>query len=114
MKQVCRVLVFACACAASAQSYVSPEFLAPAPDGGAFVTEVYGRLEDAVMVEDLCSGAALGMDIGDTLIGMHLRPVAVPVHTAFRRIGEANIVMARTRPRYIGGPRAHYPEGSGA
>ena len=39
MKQVCGVLVFACACAASAQNYVSPEFLAPAPDGGAFVTE---------------------------------------------------------------------------
>ncbi|MBR0444284.1 MAG: TIGR01440 family protein [Clostridia bacterium] len=82
--------------------------------GGAFVTEVFGTLQDAVMVEDLRSGAALGMDIGDTLIGMHLRPVAVPVHTAFRKIGEANIVMARTRPRYVGGPRAHYPDGSGA
>ena len=82
--------------------------------GGAFVTEVYGKLEDAVMVEDLRSRAALGMDIGNTLIGMHLAPVAVPVHTAFRRIGEANVVMARTRPKYIGGPRAHYPEGSGA
>ena len=82
--------------------------------GGAFVTEVYGKLEDTVMVEDLRSRAALGMDIGDTLIGMHLAPVAVPVHTAFRRIGEANVVMARTRPKYIGGPRAHYPEGSGA
>ena len=39
MKQVCGVLVFACACAASAQSYLSPEFLAPAPGGGAYVTE---------------------------------------------------------------------------
>ena len=82
--------------------------------GGAFVTAVYGKLEDAVMVEDLRSSAALGMDIGDTLIGMHLAPVAVPVHTPFRKIGEANIVMARTRPKYIGGPRAHYPDGSGA
>ncbi len=82
--------------------------------GGAFVTEVYGRLEDTVMVESLRSAAALGMDIGDTLIGMHLKPVAVPIHTTFRKIGEANIVMARTRPGYIGGPRAHYPEGSGA
>ena len=82
--------------------------------GGAFVTEVYGRMEDAVMVEDLQSRAALGMDIGDTLIGMHLAPVAVPIHTGFRRIGEANVVMARTRPKYIGGPRAHYPDGSSA
>ena len=78
--------------------------------GGAFVTEAYHRLEDAVMVEDLGAKASLGMDIGDTLIGMHLHPVVVPVHTDFKRIGEANVVLARTRPKYVGGPRAHYAE----
>ena len=76
--------------------------------GGAFVTEAYHRFSGALMVEDLRARAALGMDIGDTLIGMHLRPVVVPVHTDFKHFGEANLVLARTRPKYIGGPRAHY------
>ncbi len=76
--------------------------------GGAFVTEAYARFEDAVMVESLMGKASLGMDIGDTLIGMHLRPVVVPVHTDFKRIGSANLVLAKTRPKYVGGPRAHY------
>ncbi len=48
------------------------------------------------------------MDIGDTLIGMHLCPVAVPVRLSIKKIGEANLVCARTRPKYIGGERAHY------
>jgi uncharacterized protein (TIGR01440 family) len=52
--------------------------------------------------------AHAGMDIGDTLIGMHLRPVAVPVRLDVKKIGEANLVCARTRPKYIGGERAHY------
>jgi len=60
------------------------------------------------MAEDLRGKAALGMDIGDTIIGMHLHPVVVPVHTDLKRIGEANVVLARTRPKYVGGPRAHY------
>ena len=78
--------------------------------GGAFVTEAKKRFENAVMVENLDGKAALGMDIGDTLIGMHLRPVVVPVHTDFKKIGEANLVLARTRPKYVGGPRAHYSD----
>ena len=48
------------------------------------------------------------MDIGDTLIGMHLRPVAVPVRTSVREIGSAHVVCARTRLKYIGGERAAY------
>ena len=50
------------------------------------------------------------MDIGDTLIGMHLRPVAVPVRLSVKRIGEANLVCARTRPKFIGGERARYAQ----
>ncbi len=76
--------------------------------GGACVTEAKRRIPDAVMVEDLRAKARLGIDIGDTLIGMHLRPVVVPVHSTLHRIGEANLVLAYARPKYVGGPRAHY------
>ncbi len=76
--------------------------------GGACVTEAYARIKDAVMVESLNGQATLGIDIGDTLIGMHLHCVAVPVHSPLRRIGEANLVMAFSRPKYVGGPRAQY------
>ena len=54
--------------------------------------------------------ADAGMDIGGTLIGMHLRAVAVPVRTEQKHIGEAIVLCARTRPKYIGGPRAVYAE----
>lgn len=76
--------------------------------GGACITEYYRRLKNPVMVEGLSHKATLGMDIGDTLIGMHLRPVAVPVHASLRRIGEGNLVLAYSRPKYVGGPRAEY------
>ena len=74
--------------------------------GGAMATAAYSHFSDPVAVERISAHA--GLDIGDTLIGMHLRSVAVPVRTEYRSIGGANLVMARTRPKYIGGPRAHY------
>ena len=74
--------------------------------GGAFATAVYRALEQPVAVENIRAHA--GLDIGGTLIGMHLRAVAVPVRLARAGIGKANILCARTRPKYIGGPRAHY------
>ena len=52
--------------------------------------------------------AHAGMDIGGPLIGMHLRDVAVPLRLSLNKIGEANVVFARTRPKYIGGERARY------
>ena len=52
--------------------------------------------------------AKAGIDIGGTLIGMHLKDVAVPVRLSLKQIGEANILCARTRPKSIGGERAHY------
>ena len=76
--------------------------------GGACVTAYYEQCQDPVMVEGLQNRATLGMDIGDTLIGMHMRPVVVPVHSPLRKIGEANLVLAFSRPRYVGGPRAQY------
>ena len=54
--------------------------------------------------------ARAGIDIGGTLIGMHLKEVAVPVRLSVSRIGEAPIICARTRPRFIGGERARYQE----
>jgi uncharacterized protein (TIGR01440 family) len=59
-----------------------------------------------VVVEQIRADA--GIDIGDTLIGMHLKPVAVPVRPHLRQIGEAHITAARTRPKLIGGARATY------
>ena len=74
--------------------------------GGSFATAVWEHMEDPVAVEHIRAHA--GMDIGDTLIGMHLRDVAVPVRLEVKKIGQANLVCARTRPKYIGGERARY------
>ena len=67
-----------------------------------------GSFEHPVAVEHI--QAAAGMDIGDTLIGMHLRDVAVPVRLRSGQIGDAHVVCARTRPKFIGGGRAVYDE----
>lgn len=74
--------------------------------GGSFATTAYKRFSSPVAVENIKAHA--GLDIGGTLIGMHLRSVAVPVRLSVKKIGEANILCARTRPKYIGGERAHY------
>ena len=74
--------------------------------GGSFATALWQRLRRPVAVEALRADA--GMDMGDTLIGMHLRPVAVPVRLSLSAIGEAHLVCARTRPKFIGGSRAVY------
>lgn len=76
--------------------------------GGSFATTVWEHLATPVAVEHIRAKA--GMDIGDTLIGMHLKEVAVPVRLSLKRIGEASLVCARTRPRFIGGERARYVE----
>ena len=74
--------------------------------GGSFATAVYASMKDPVAVEHIRAHA--GMDIGGTLIGMHLRDVAVPVRLSLDRIGEAILLCARTRPKFIGGVRAIY------
>ena len=76
--------------------------------GGSFASAVYESLESPVALENV--KAAAGIDIGGTLIGMHLKAVAVPVRTSVRMIGKANVICARTRPKYIGGPRAVYED----
>lgn len=74
--------------------------------GGSFAAAAYAGFENPYVVEEI--QAAAGIDIGDTLIGMHLRPVAVPVRISFNCIGGAHLVLARTRPKSIGGNRAVY------
>lgn len=74
--------------------------------GGSFATTAYKSFEKPCAVEEIAADA--GIDIGGTLIGMHLKRVAVPVRLACDKIGNARIICARTRPKYIGGERAHY------
>ena len=76
--------------------------------GGSFATAAYAGFEHPVAVETL--KAAAGIDIGDTLIGMHLKAVAVPVRIEQKTIGSAHVVCARTRCKFVGGERAHYDE----
>ncbi len=77
--------------------------------GGALAARAMSEMSQPVVVETLQQRGKAGIDIGSTLIGMHLRPVAVPVRTATTKIGEAFVVCARTRPKLIGGSRASYP-----
>jgi len=74
--------------------------------GGAMAEYAYRHMNDPVVVEFIKAEA--GIDIGDTLIGMHLRHVAVPVRTSLKQIGHAHVTLAKTRPKLIGGARAVY------
>ncbi len=76
--------------------------------GGSFATTVWQNMERPVAVEHIKASA--GIDIGNTLIGMHLKEVAVPLRLSINKIGEATIVCAKTRPKFIGGERACYQE----
>ena len=77
--------------------------------GSSFATAAYESFRHPVAVEEIRADA--GLDIGGTLIGMHLKKVAVPVRLAQSRIGEAILLAARVRPKFIGGERAIYDEG---
>ncbi len=76
--------------------------------GGSFATAAYKAMRDPVAVESFLADA--GMDIGDTLIGMHVRPVVVPCRLSVKSIGDAHLVCARSRAKFIGGERAHYDD----
>lgn len=93
----------------TAVPFGEPVNVVPQPKaGGSFATALYQRLSDPVALEEIKADA--GLDIGGTLIGMHLKKVAVPLRLSVKQIGEANLLAARTRPKYIGGCRAHYDE----
>ncbi len=76
--------------------------------GGSFATTAYNSFESPVALEHIKADA--GIDIGDTLIGMHLKDVAVPLRLSVKNIGMAHVTAARTRAKFIGGERAHYDE----
>ena len=76
--------------------------------GGSFATAAYKAFENPVALEEIKADA--GLDIGSTLIGMHLKKVAVPVRLKNNKIGNATLTAARVRPKFIGGERAHYDE----
>lgn len=78
--------------------------------GGAFATVCYRKMKAPTVTESIQMQAVAGIDIGGTLIGMHIHPTVVPLRISLRKIGEAAIVCARRRPRYIGGARAVYDE----
>lgn len=76
--------------------------------GGSFATAAYHNFKDAVVVEEIKADA--GLDIGGTLIGMHLKKVAVPLRIETKKIGNAMLLAARTRRKFVGGQRAMYDE----
>ena len=76
--------------------------------GGSFGTTAYKRFEEPVAVESVRQSASAGMDVGNTLIGMHIKPVVVPLRIETKKIGEAPLVCARRRPKFVGGSRAVY------
>ena len=74
--------------------------------GGSMASYAYRAMEDAVVVEKIAARG--GIDIGETMIGMHLKAVAVPMHLEKRTIGQARVNAAYSRPKLIGGARAQY------
>lgn len=92
----------------TAQSYGLEEVtVVPAPHaGGSMATFAYQNMEDPCVVEFIRADA--GIDIGETMIGMHLKHVAVPIRLTQRAIGSARVNGAKTRPKLIGGQRAQY------
>ena len=76
--------------------------------GGAFAVKHFKSLNEPAVVEDIRHEAVVGLDIGGVLIGMHIRPVVVPLRMEHKRIGEASVIAGRYRPKYIGGSRAVY------
>ena len=74
--------------------------------GGAFASAAYEGFKDPVALEEIKADA--GLDIGGTIIGMHLKKVAVPLRLQVGSIGKAAVIAARTRPKFIGGDRTKY------
>ena len=76
--------------------------------GGSLATQAYKVFENPIALEEIKADA--GLDIGLTMIGMHLKKVAVPIRLKNNTIGKALVVGARTRPKFIGGVRAAYDD----
>ncbi len=95
--------------AASRLYYAEEVNVVPQPKaGGSFATAAYRCMKNPVLIEYIKADA--GLDIGSTLIGMHLKSVAVPVRLSVKTIGNAAVTAARVRPKFVGGSRAAYDE----
>ena len=94
--------------AAKANGYQIVSAIPQPHAGGSWATNCWQRFNDPVLVEEV--RAAAGMDIGGTLIGMHIKPVVVPLRIETKKIGEAVLLCARRRPKFVGGSRAVYNE----
>ena len=93
----------------AAAPFAEPVNVVPQPKaGGSLATQAYAGFSDPIVVEEIKADA--GLDIGLTLVGMHLKKVAVPVRLEQNRIGQAIVVAARTRPKFVGGVRAVYDQ----
>ena len=107
--QCCEHLNRAIVTERKAVPYGEPVNVIPQPKaGGSLATQAYAHFDDPVVLEEIRADA--GLDIGFTLIGMHLKKVAVPLRLENNTIGEAMVLAARTRPKFIGGARAVYNE----
>ena len=107
--QCCEHLNRAIVVERSALPCPEPVNVVPQPKaGGSLATCAYAGFTDPVVVESIKADA--GLDIGFTMIGMHLKAVAVPLRLENNAIGEAMVLAARTRPKFIGGIRAAYDE----
>ena len=107
--QCCEHLNRAIVTERKAVPFAEPVNVVPQPKaGGSLATKAYLGFDDPVAVEEIKADA--GLDIGFTLIGMHLKKVAVPLRLTNNAIGEAMVLAARTRPKFIGGVRAVYNE----
>ena len=107
--QCCEHLNRAIVTRRAAVPFAQPVNVVPQPKaGGSLATKAYLGFEDPVVVEEIQADA--GMDIGFTMIGMHLKQVAVPLRLTNNTIGAAMVLAARTRPKFIGGARAVYDE----
>lgn len=105
--QCCEHLNRALVVEAQALPAAEPVNAVPQPKaGGSFATAAYKRFQSPILVEEIRADA--GLDIGGTLIGMHLKKVAVPVRLSVDHIGEAIVLAARCRPKFVGGARAVY------
>lgn len=107
--QCCEHLNRAIVTQRKAVPFGEPVNVVPQPKaGGSLATQAYAQFDDPVVLEEVKADA--GLDIGFTLIGMHLKQVAVPLRLENNTIGEAMVLAARTRPKFIGGARAVYDE----
>ena len=93
---------------AAARGYEIVNVVPQPKAGGSLATKAYARFDDPVALEEIRADA--GLDIGFTMIGMHLKKVAVPLRLENNKIGEATVLAARVRPKFIGGARAIYDE----